>query len=579
MQTDLFIVLFVVATSIFYMLVLMSGRVGSRKDFYTSQSGVSPLARGMGLAADWLCAATLIGLFGLISHNPQEAQWMLTGWIAGLLLLSIIVAPAVYDSGQLSSIDFIAQKFDSISLRWLMNFIVIAMGILLLALQMKGLGLILSRHLQLPLSAAIAIGMILLFFYTVLSNLRAITRVQMLKYCIVFCSVMVASVYIAVDAQLSSQWVFLQSIFTNRSFDQVPALTYYSNPLPNLTIIEIIFSLIVLAAGVSLLPYMLKRFQGVKLKADIRFSAIWMLVFVGVIYSSVPWMAHQAHERLYQSINGPLQEGGAYSRMPNWLFLWEYTQELSWIDKNNDGRIQWLIQQNKSTDELSQPDLEQVDNFALVQQSIEEMQLDQQEWSLNEFSINDEIRLLLLPELFAMPNWVIALVTIGVTAALLSTASMVLISTVYTFTSQPSISAITERYEALVVKGLALLMLIVAAVVAINLTGSLIEWFNRVLQLAAASLFPAFMFALMLPRLPKVAILAGMLIGLLTSLGYSVVYEMNSLSSFWPSALPSLSPLPMTVMWMTLNAISVLLLAWVINLRAASGDAKSDDTC
>ena len=570
MQTDLFIVLFVFGVCIFYVLVLMSGRAGSGKDFYTSQSGVSPLARGMGLAADWLCAATLVSLFGLFTRNPEEAQWMLTGWLIGLLLLSVVVAPAVYDSGQLSAIDLIAQHFNSVSLRWLMAVIMLVMGVILLSLQLKGLGLILSRHLQLPLSAAIAIGVLLLFFYTILSNLKAITRVQMLKYCIIFSAVIVSSVYIASDSQFPDQWTFLQSLLTAPSFNESHSSTSLLSLSADKTPLEIIFTLIVLAAGTALLPYMLKRFQGVKLKADIRFSAIWMFLFIGVVYSSLPWMTGQANEKLSQVVHGPLQEGGAYSRMPNWLFLWEYTREISWEDKNNDGRIQWIIEPVSWSDELG-PETETPDNFVYELNASMHTQTDQHSDGSNEFWISDEVRLLLLPELFEMPDWVVALVTIGITAALISTASMVLVSTVSVLVSQPAVDGFTARNESVVIKGLATLMLIVAASVSMNLSGNLIDWFSLVLQIAAASLFPAFIFAMTASQLPKVCVFAGMIIGLLATLGYAVVYETYTFSG--------LSPLPMTVVWMLLNAITVLMLAWFIYMRTVRVTAKSDSTC
>lgn len=556
MQIDLLVALFIAVTIIFYLLVLLSGRVGSGRDFYVNQGGISPLARGMGLAADWFCAATFLSLFGFMISSAQDAYWMMSGWLLGLIVLSIYVAPSVHRSRQTCLVGFLSEIFPSKGLCYSLLLVISLLSVVLLSLQIKGVGLIFSRYLQVPVYTGMAIAVLLLFFYTALSSLKAITRVQMLQLCIIFCSLAISTLYIYQTQHPEADRLFIQGLLaellSNR--EEVEAVVFYTGQ----QMLEKIFMLLVLAAGVSTLPYLLKRFLGAKMVTDIKYTAIWMLLAIGVIYGLSSWIADKTEMQIEQTLVDTLQDGDAYSRMPNWFFLWEYTDKVTLIEQRISHETSDMFSDDLFNDELNGDVASLLDEMSVGEHRIEA--------SVSEFSIADDIKLLVMPELYDMPDWVVAFITVGVIAALLSTASMLLIATIHSLVLQSGLQA-AIAHEKVVSSILALLMLASSMLIASILTDSLIHWFNRVVLVCAATLFPAFVLALLAKQLPAVAVTVGLWVGFISSSGYVYLYDYGSVQKVWPGTLPYLQPVSMALFWMLLNVITVLLIAWLTSWR------------
>ncbi|KDE39609.1 Acetate permease ActP (cation/acetate symporter) [Nitrincola lacisaponensis] len=564
MQTDLFVYLFVGATAIFYLLVLMAGRTGSVRDFYTLNTGVTPLGRGMASAADWLCAATFLGLFGLFSVDPQYAQWILLGWLSGLVWFGVWLAPAVFRSGQTCLAGFVAQGYASRWLGYQVQLILVLVSVLLLALQLKGLGIMFSRHLQLSVHAGIVVALLLILFYVLLAAMKAMTQVHMLQYCICFCAFLVPAIYLAAELGLPTHWIF---------FDPTPDLQLRLDLLQQqlglsgthaLSVVEQGLMLAALVAGTALLPHLLIRFQSVKQEQDVRSSAAWMLVFIAVIYASMPWVSSMGQLRLIEVVNGPLNEGVAYTRMPSWFYAWEQTAQLAWYDHTYDGRVQYAA---GAVFEGAQPrfaDQAGVLGERVLTNPANPVYLTQQRFP-GELYVADDIRLYLLPELIHLPGWVVGLLNVGITAALLSTAAVILISTVQSSVLQlGAVLPLSSRLESVLVRLVALSVLLLAALVAVLLPGGILEWMNRAIALTAASLFPAVLLLLWRPGISAWAAGAGMLGGLLLSLGYTLAYDTGWLVTFWPESWPVYPPVSMAGVVMLVNLICVVLLARVL---------------
>ena len=570
MRTDIYIAFIITVTVIFYLLVLMSGRTGSTRDFYISKQGVQPIARGLGLAADWFCAATLLGFFGLISLDYPTAQWLLVGWLIGLIMLGLLIVPAIFDSGRGCLVGWVTFLFPSKALSYLMIMTLIMISLVLLMLQLKGLGLIFSRHLQVSWVAGIIIASLLLFFYTALSAIKAITRVQMLKYCLLFCALSVSWVYLTSTEQESSQWSFIHALLFQPELTSPSELSGLPRSLQTssyLSGVELLLTVCVLALGVAVLPYMIKRFQGVSLSSDIKSTAIWMLLFIGVIYTMIPWMATKTDTRLYQVINGPLEQGGAYSRMPNWFFLWEYTGELSWTDYNEDGRVQWRKESPVLERDFVMPDDRMPDNFIALDNRTTPFDRVSGTQNANELKLSEEIKLLLMPELFDMPNWIIAVVIVGVTAAMLATASIVLVSTVNTLVLQSAHLVRVSQHEGVFSQLVAVVLLVIATLMATTLSGGFIEWFNRALSISAVALFPLYVFARLVKKPPSGAIFVGMLVGLVLHLGYILSFDLAIIDQYGLGKYALFLPIPMTFVWLLVNITTVVLLAWIMNAK------------
>ncbi|KGK41681.1 hypothetical protein LH51_12820 [Nitrincola sp. A-D6] len=369
----------------------------------------------MASAADWLCAATFLGFFGLLSVNPQDGQIILTGWLVGLVVMGLWIAPAQFHSGRLCLSGYLGAGYSSRLLGLLVLFIVVVVCTLLLALQLRGMSLIFSRHLQLSIQAGVMIGMLLLFFYVVLGSMQAMTQVQMLQYCILFCALMILAIYLVGEFDQRFGVIFSSSFYSGSNFEFQQSLNSLKQQLgftlqaSQRSMADLLLLLVSLIAGVAVLPHLLLRYQSVKKTTDIGHSAVWMLVFLGLIYSSMPLMAEMGELRLIQTVNGEQNEGTAYSRMPDWFYSWEQSKRLAWYDHTQDGKVQYAA---------GQPFVGLIPEYSdKVGLSGERLLLNPaagvyeplQQRFPSELYVAEELRLFLIPEVSSMPCGLLAL--------------------------------------------------------------------------------------------------------------------------------------------------------------------------
>lgn len=567
MRADLFVFLLVGATVTFYLLVMVSGRSGSRQDFYTLSGRSTPLASGIASAADWLCAATLLGFFGLLTVNPQAAQLMLAGWLAGLVLMGLWVAPAQFHSGHLSLSGYLGAGYSSRLVGYLALLIVILICTVLLALQLRGMSLLFSRHLQLSLQAGVIISMLLLLFYVVLGAMKAMTQVQMLQYFIVFSALMVSAIYLAgaLDERFgvlfSSSFIVSSGFEFQQSLNSLQQTLGFSAQIFQRDTIDILLMLITLMAGVAVLPHLLMRYQSVRKTSDIGYSAVWMLIFLGVIYASMPLVAGMGELRLIQSVNGEQNEGKAYSRMPDWFYSWEQSDQLGWYDHTQDGKVQYAAGEPFDGPLPLFSDQAGLSGERLILNPASGVYQPLQQRFPAELYVAEEVRLFLIPEVSAMPVWVVGMLSVGVVAAILSSASVLIVSTAHSAAVQLFSKRLTQRGELKLARLVAVLMLLMAGLFALFMPGSLVELLNRVIALAAAALFPATMLLIFRPGLHAYAVLAGMLSGFTSIVAYTLWFDINlpqaglDLSASW------LSPVAFGAWAMLLNFAVTLLLA------------------
>lgn len=568
MRADLFIFLLVTATVIFYLLVMVSGRSGSRRDFYTLSGRSSPLASGMASAADWLCAATFLGFFGLLSVNPLDSQLILSGWLAGLVLMGLWIAPAQFHSGHFSLSGYLGAGYSSRLVGYLALLIVVLICTVLLALQLRGMSLLFSRHLQLSVQAGVMISMLLLLFYVVLGAMKAITQVQLLQYCILFCALMVSAIYLAGEFDERFGVLFASSFFSSSGFEFQQSLDGLKQQLgftaqvSQRDTLDVLLMLVSLTAGVAVLPHLLMRFQSVRKTSDIGVSAVWMLVFLGLIYTSMPLVAGMGELRLIQSVNGELNQGKAYSRMPDWFYSWEQSEQLAWYDHTQDGKVQYAAGQPFDGLAPVYSDKIGLSGERVILNPAAGVYEPLQQRFPPELYVAEEARLFLIPEVSAMPVWVVGLLSVGVVAAILSSASVLIISTAHSVAMQLFSKRLTQRGELKLARLAAVLMLLMAGIFGLLLPGSLLELLNRVIALAAATLFPATLLLIFRPGLHPYAVLAGMLAGLTSCLVYILWFELNLLPKVGPETSQLLlSPEAFGACAMLLNFAVTLLLA------------------
>ena len=538
-----------------YIGIAIWSRAHTTGDFYIAGRGVSPVANGMATAADWMSAASFISMAGLIAFLGYDGSVYLMGWTGGYVLLALFLAPYLRKFGKFTVPEFIGERYYSKTARVVAVICLIVISFTYVAGQMRGVGIVFSRFLEVEVTVGLIIGMGVVFTYAVLGGMKGVTYTQVAQYCVLIFAYTVPAVFIAIQLTGNAipQFAFgseiigtdvslldkLDDIVTSLGFNQ-----YTSGTKSRIDILCITLALMVGTAG---LPHVIVRFFTVPKVRDARTSAGYALLFIAILYTTAPAVGAMARLNLVNTMQpgavGAVDGNLAYDKRPDWFNTWEATGLVSFEDKNGDGRIQYYNDKN--------PD------FANTAASYG--------WSGNELSVDRDIIVLANPEIAGLPNWVIALVAAGGVAAALSTAAglLLVISAAISHDIIKGIFVpdISERKELLAGRVAAAVAILVAGYLGFDPPGWVAQVVAFAFGLAAASLFPAILLGIFFKRINKQGAIAGMLTGLLFTYGYIEFYKglfLKWAGSPWGENVPEqwlfgISPEGIGVIGMLLN--------------------------
>lgn len=502
-----------------YIGIAFWARAHNTRDFYIAGRGVSPIANGMATAADWMSAASFISMAGLIAFLGYDGSVYLMGWTGGYVLLALFLAPYLRKFGKFTVPEFIAERYDSKTARIVAVICLIVVSFTYVAGQMRGVGIVFSRFLEVEVTVGLMIGMGVVFIYAVLGGMKGITYTQVAQYCVLIFAYTVPAVFIAIQItgnaipQLAfgSEIVGTDVSLLDKLNDIVTSLgfkEYTSGSKSRIDVFAITLSLMVGTAG---LPHVIVRFFTVRKVRDARTSAGFALLFIAILYTTAPAVGAMARFNLINTFQpgevGSIEGNLAYAERPGWFNTWEKTGLLEFDDKNGDGRIQYYNDSN--------PD------YAATAASYG--------WAGNELTVDRDIMVLANPEIAGLPNWVIALVAAGGVAAALSTAAglLLVISAAISHDLIKGIFVpdISERNELLAGRIAAAVAILVAGYLGFDPPGWVAQVVAFAFGLAAASLFPAILLGIFFKRINKQGAIAGMLTGLLFTYGYIEFYK------------------------------------------------------
>ncbi len=488
-------------------------------DFYVAGKHVHPVANGMATAADWMSAASFISMAGLIAFLGYDSSVYLMGWTGGYVLLALLLAPYLRRFGKFTVPEFIGERYGSDAARVVAVICLIVISFTYVAGQMRGVGIVFSRFLNVDISVGLAVGMAVVFLYAVLGGMKGITYTQVAQYCVLIFAYTVPAVFISLQVtgvgvpQVAfgsdvvngggSLLTTLDRIVTDLGF------TAYTSGAKSTA--DVFFITLALMIGTAGLPHVLVRFFTVPKVRHARASAGYALLFIAILYTTAPAVGALARLNLTTTIQtGEVFEETAnlpYEERPDWFRTWEETGLLRFEDKNGDGRIQYYNDAN--------PD------FARLAEA--------NGWRGNELTVDRDIIVLANPEIAGLPNWVIALVAAGGIAAALSTAAglLLVISAAVSHDLIKSVFArnISERNELRAGRISAGLAVLLAGYLGFNPPGFVAEVVALAFGLAAASLFPAILLGILSMRVNKQGAIAGMLTGLLFTIGYIIYFK------------------------------------------------------
>ncbi|MFT5753225.1 MAG: cation/acetate symporter [Flavobacterium sp.] len=496
-----------------YIGISIWARAGSTKEFYVAGGGISPLANGMATAADWMSAASFISMAGIISFAGYDGAVYLMGWTGGYVLLALLLAPYLRKFGKFTVPDFIGERYYSNTARTVAVFCALIVSFTYVAGQMRGVGLVFSRFLEVDINTGVIIGMIIVLFYAVLGGMKGITYTQVAQYCVLIFAFMVPAIFISIQMTgnvipqlgmggtvVGEGNVYLLDKLNGLS-TELGFAEYTSGSKSMIDVFAITLALMVGTAG---LPHVIVRFFTVKKVKDARKSAGWALLLIAILYTTAPAVSVFAKTNLIETVSNK-----EYATMPVWFTNWEKTGLLKFEDKNGDGKIQYYNDKSKN------------EEFLATQAA--------KGFKGSELTIDNDIMVLANPEIAQLPNWVIALVAAGALAAALSTAAgllLVISSSVSHDLIKKMINPnISEKGELWAARGAAAVAVVIAGYFGINPPGFVAAVVALAFGLAAASFFPAIILGIFHKKMNKEGAVAGMIVGLLLMLFYMLKFK------------------------------------------------------
>ena len=550
-QTLTFI--FVGVSFIIYIGIAIWSRAGTTDDFYVAGGGVPPLANGMATAADWMSAASFISMAGILSFVGRDGAVYLMGWTGGYVLLALLLAPYLRKFGKYTVPDFVGDRYYSNFARLVAVICVLFVSFTYVAGQMRGVGIVFSRFLEVEVTTGVLIGIGIVFFYAVLGGMRGITYTQVAQYCILIFAFLVPAIFISIKMTGNSvpQLGFGSTLIDGSNMYLLDKLDELSIELGfgaytegKKSTIDIFFITGALMVGTAGLPHVIVRFFTVPKVRDARISAGYALVFIAILYTTAPALAAFARVNLINTVNN-----AEYKNTPLWFKNWEDTNLIAWVDKNQDGKIQY----SSGKAFLGKPNF--INERGLRgERKISNLQLP----NSNELYIDRDIMVLANPEIADLPDWVIALVAAGGLAAALSTAAGLLLvisaSISHDLLKKIILKSITEKQELIFARLSAAVAILIAGYFGIHPPGFVAEVVAFAFGLAAASFFPVILMGIFSKRMNKEGAIAGMIAGLTFTTTYIIYFKFISPSNnFAENWLFGISPEGIGTLGMFLN--------------------------
>ncbi|NJB35418.1 sodium:solute symporter family protein [Croceivirga sp. JEA036] len=511
-----------------YIGIAIWSKAGSTKEFYVAGGGVSPLANGLATAADWMSAASFLGMAGIIAFSGYDGSVYIMGWTGGYVLLALLLAPYLRKFGKFTVPDFIGDRYYSNVARTVAVIAALFVSFTYVAGQMRGVGVVFSRFLDVEVNTGVYIGMAVVLFYAFLGGMKGITYTQVAQYCVLIFAFMVPAIFISLMAtgnpipQIGMGAKGSDGVYLLDKLDGLMTeLGFIAYTDGSKSKIDVFFITAALMMGTAGLPHVIIRFFTVPKVKDARKSAGYALLFIAILYTTAPAIAVFARTNLMETV-----QDKPYKEIPAWFTKWEETGLIAWTDKNGDGKIQYLP---GSAIEGKQP------QFITARGASGERQINNASTSANELYIDRDITVLANPEIAELPNWVIALVAAGGLAAALSTAAGLLLvistSISHDLVKKQIAPNISDKKELLLARVASLFAVVVAGYFGIHPPGFVASVVALAFGLAASSFFPAIVLGIFSKRMNREGAIAGMLSGLGITCFYIAKFKLGWLGS------------------------------------------------
>ena len=517
--------LFVGLSFALYIGIAFWSRVASTREFYVAGGGVHPIVNGMATAADWMSAASFLSVAGLIAFAGRDGSVYIIGWTGGFVLLALLLAPYLRKFGRFTVPEFIGDRYYSNAARVVAVICLLFISFTYIAGQMRGVGIVFSRFLEVDIDTGVVVGMAIVFVYAVMGGMKGITYTQVAQYCVLIFAFLVPAVFLSImwtdnpipQLGFGSRLNDGSGLTVLQKLDQVTVeLGFSAYTQSHRSVIDSVAIVAALMIGTAGLPHVIVRFFTVPRVSDARRSAGYALAFICVMYTTIPAVAVFARLNLSESVNE-----AAYATAPAWVKNWENTGLIAWQDKNDDGIIQYRA---------GAPFAPAKPEFTAARGRHGERLLGNAPGAnANELYVDPDIMVMANPEIAGLPGWVIGLIAAGAVAAALSTAAGLLLvissSVSHDLLKRTFAPSISDRAELRCARLAAVAAILVAGWFGINPPAFVAQTVAFAFGLAAATLFPAIVLGIFSKRVNQPGAVTGMLAGLAFTLGYIVYFN------------------------------------------------------
>jgi cation/acetate symporter len=561
MELQSLIYLFVGVSFAVYIGIALWAKAGSTKDFYVAGGGVHPVANGMATAADWMSAASFISLAGIISFKGSDGGAYLMGWTGGYVLLAMLLAPYLRKFGKFTVPDFVGDRYYSDTARLVAVIGVIFVSFTYVAGQMRGVGIVFSRFLQVDVNTGVLIGMAIVFFYSVLGGMKGITYTQVAQYVVMIFAYMIPAIFLSLqvtDTFLPQLGIFATTTFAfSNGVQVIPEGTYLLHALDQ-SLLDLGFKAYTepgnlwnmfmlttaLMLGTAGLPHVIVRFFTVPTVKDARVSAGWALIFIAIMYTTISSVASFSRVNLIKNVqnveyaafvNNEVKHADGTSNNGKWFKTWEQGGLLAWTDRNGDGKIQYG-KGDAFTAAKGKPEFDGTKVGTNGERLTTNPKPAENSGKIeNEIYVDVDIMVLANPEIANLPNWVIAFIAAGGLAAALSTAAGLLLVIASAIShdlmgqvifkdKKTGKSTLNEKTELMWARVSAVVAIAIAGYLGINPPGFVAQVVAFAFGLAAAAFFPTIILGVFDKRMNKEGAISGILVGLIFTFGYIVYF-------------------------------------------------------
>ncbi|AGX06553.1 MULTISPECIES: sodium:solute symporter family protein [Bacillaceae] len=470
----------ILATFALYIGIAVYNKARATSDFYVAGRGVPPIFNGMAIGADWMSAASFIGMAGTIMLLGYDGLAYIMGWTGGYLLLTFLLAPQLRKYGRYTVPEFIGDRYNSHTARVIAAICTIVISFTYSIGQLSGSGVVIGRLFEIDAKLGTMIGVVLIAFYAAFGGMKGITWTQVAQYIILIIAYLIPVIFMSL--QLTNNplpWIsYGELVGKMGELDRELGISEYFAPFTNGTKWQFLALMFTLMAGTAGLPHVIVRFYTVSTMKAARWSGAWALLFIGLLYLSAPAYAAFSRFILMTKV-----AGSSISELPAWTKTWVDTGKLQLADGNGDGILQW-----------------------------------------SELIISNDIVVMATPEIANLGVFVIGLVAAGAMAAALSTAGGLMIAISSSFAHdifyrvwKPNS---TEKTRLSVARWSIVVATLLAGLIALNPPGAITQIVAWAFALATGTFFPALVLGVWWKRSNAKGVISGLLVGLGVTLAY-----------------------------------------------------------